>query len=630
MILQLHRKILRAVGCGIVPAMLLWAYTSGPDAHRTGVPGTNEKTCNDVGCHLGTALNGGGGSVTLTSSGGSTYTSGQKQTLTIRITDSAARVFGFQVTARLQSDHSKQAGTFTPGTRQFVLCASTNLNDLGNNRPNSGTCPVGQPLEFIEHTQPFTSGTITVDWTPPPSASGTVDIYVSANAANGNGAETGDHIYTTSLTLFPSGVVMPPPSITSVLPQPLVASSVQQTLTFSGSGFQPGLIARLRTPTGSVVSMNPTSVSAQAFDLSAAFAAGGYVIQAINPSGTQSGEFGFVVTAPPPPSIFTVSPSKISPSSSAQVVSVTGFNFQPGALVKIGLTNVGTFTVPTTFISANTLQVSYAFTTSGAYSLQVVNVDGQASVVYNFAVAIPGPIVTAVVNGASFLSPIQDGSWITIQGANLAPNTAAPGRLWNGQTEIINGVLPTALDGVSVMVDGKIAPMYFVSDNQLNVLAPATGKIGPVQVVVINALGSSAPVTAQVARYSPALFVFTPRYPAALNADGTYLGPSGLISGAVVRPAKAGDTIVLYGTGLGPTSPEVPVGSVFVGAASTVDPVLVTIGGIRATVRFAGLSAAGLYQINVVVPDFVDGEYGLSVTVGALQVQNGFFVPVRN
>lgn len=62
------------------------------------------------------------------------------------------------------------------------------------------------------------------------------------------------------------------------------------------------------------------------------------------------------------------------------------------------------------------------------------------------------------------------------------------------------------------MVDGKIAPMYFVSDTQLNVLAPATGKIGPVQVVVSNALGSSAPVTAQVARYSPALFVFTPRY----------------------------------------------------------------------------------------------------------------------
>ena len=140
----------------------------------------------------------------LTSSNGTTYTPGQKQTLTIKITDPVARVYGFQISARLGSDHTKQAGTFTPGTRQFVLCAATSLNDFGTNRPSSGACPATKPLEFAEHTAPFTTGTITVDWTPPATASGNIDIYVAANAANGNTTELGDHIYTSSLTVTPA------------------------------------------------------------------------------------------------------------------------------------------------------------------------------------------------------------------------------------------------------------------------------------------------------------------------------------------------------------------------------------------------------------------------------------------
>lgn len=181
--------------------VVLWAYASGPDAHRTGVPGTNEKNCSDVGCHIGTAVNGGGGNVKLTASGGRNYIPGEKQTITVTITDSTARAYGFQVTARLASDHTKQAGTFTPGAGQFVLCASTNVNDLGLDRPNTGRCRDTQPLEFIEHTVPKNTGVFSFDWTPPSTPSGAIDFYVSANAANGNGEESGDHIYTGSLTL---------------------------------------------------------------------------------------------------------------------------------------------------------------------------------------------------------------------------------------------------------------------------------------------------------------------------------------------------------------------------------------------------------------------------------------------
>ncbi len=46
---------------------------------------------------------------------------------------------------------------------------------------------------------------ITVDWTPPAKASGAIEIWVSANAANGDGDETGDHIYNGFITLTPAG-----------------------------------------------------------------------------------------------------------------------------------------------------------------------------------------------------------------------------------------------------------------------------------------------------------------------------------------------------------------------------------------------------------------------------------------
>ena len=162
---------------------------------------------------VGTALNGGGGNVALTAAGTS-YTPGQKQTLTISITDSAARAYGFQITARLASDRTKPAGTFSAGTNQFVLCAGTSVGDAGRDRPNTGACPANQPLEFLEHTRPLQTSTITVDWTPPATASGAIEFYVSANAANGNGSEVGDHIYTASLTLQPgSGGSTPKPTI---------------------------------------------------------------------------------------------------------------------------------------------------------------------------------------------------------------------------------------------------------------------------------------------------------------------------------------------------------------------------------------------------------------------------------
>lgn len=231
-----------------------------------------------------------------------------------------------------------------------------------------------------------------------------------------------------------------------------------------------------------------------------------------------------------------------------------------------------------------------------------------------------------MVNGASFLLGIQENSWVTITGSKLSSTS----RTWIAETEIVNGRLPTSLDGVSATIDGKPASMCFISPGQINVLAPTDSSEGPVELKATNANGTSAAVFAQLQKFSPSFFLFDPqdrKYIAALIArtDGKvdYLGPASLIGSALAtRPAKPGEIILLYGTGFGPTNPSVPSGMVFNVAAQLTENVTVTIGGVTATVQFAGVTGAGLYQFNVVVPNLPDGDQKVVATIGGLSSQD--------
>lgn len=64
-----------------------------------------------------------------------------------------------------------------------------------------------------------------------------------------------------------------------------------------------------------------------------------------------------------------------------------------------------------------------------------------------------------------------------------------------------------------------------------------------------------------------------------------------------------GQIVVLYANGFGPTS--VPAVSGSQTQSGTLAPLpSVTVGGVKATVQFAGLSAVGEFQFNVVLPSF--------------------------
>lgn len=202
---------LASVAAVLAAPLLLQAYSSGPAARVTGAPGDDPAACTE--CHVGTALNGGPGSIKIVLTGGATYTPGVKQRISVQVSDPSQVRWGFQFSARLKSDLvNGQAGDLSPADANTqVIC------DNGGPKP----CPASAPVQFIEHTSNGTrNGTKTgvsfdFDWTPPATDVGPVVFYAAGNAANGNFAPTGDRIYTTNVTLTAASTGAPKPSISS-------------------------------------------------------------------------------------------------------------------------------------------------------------------------------------------------------------------------------------------------------------------------------------------------------------------------------------------------------------------------------------------------------------------------------
>lgn len=240
----------------------------------------------------------------------------------------------------------------------------------------------------------------------------------------------------------------------------------------------------------------------------------------------------------------------------------------------------------------------------------------------------PQPSISAdgVRNAATFQPGMVQGSWITIFGDNLAKST----RTWDGA--ISGTTLPTELDGVAVLIGGKPAAVFFISPGQLNVQVPDGLTLGPVDVQVILDGVASSVFSTELSEVAPGFFLFDPesrKYLAAVHLDGVFVGKEGLFGGAVpTRPVSPGERVLLFGTGFGLTEPATPTG-VIPGVAALAAPVSITIGGVEATVEFAGIVGAGLYQFNVIIPDgLASGDAEVLAQIGGRSSPMGAFVTV--
>ena len=239
----------------------------------------------------------------------------------------------------------------------------------------------------------------------------------------------------------------------------------------------------------------------------------------------------------------------------------------------------------------------------------------------------PAPTLTLVANAEGGVATISPNSWVEIKGSNLAP--AGDSRIWQSPDFVMNH-LPTALDGVSVTVNGVPAYVYYISPTQVNILTPPNAISGsvPVQVSVDGVVSANFMVQAQAG--SPSFFIFgSGPYIAATHANGSYLGPTSLYPG-LTTPAQPGETIVMYANGFGSTSTPVVSGSET--QSGTLSPMpVITIGGVAATVTFAGLVAPGEFQFNVVVPpSLANGDQPTIAMYNGLTTQAGTLVTVQH
>ena len=213
--------------------------------------------------------------------------------------------------------------------------------------------------------------------------------------------------------------------------------------------------------------------------------------------------------------------------------------------------------------------------------------------------AAPAFQANQVKNAASLSSAIAPNTWVSIIGGGLSATT----RFWANE-DFVNNALPTSLDNVSVMLNGTAAYISYVSPIQIDFLVPSDLKPGPVQVQTTSNGLTSATASVNLESIAPAFFMLGhTKYIAATHSDNTTLvGPPNLINGAAIAPARPGEIVVLYGNSFGATNPPAPKGRLLTSPLNLLTPPTITIGGLAVQVLFAGLTEAGLYQFNVVVP----------------------------
>lgn len=220
------------------------------------------------------------------------------------------------------------------------------------------------------------------------------------------------------------------------------------------------------------------------------------------------------------------------------------------------------------------------------------------------------PTVTAggVVHAASDVAgvPIAPGGLITLYGSNLS----------NATTQASTLPLPQELNGTRVLLGDLPLPILYTSNGQINVQVPFNTPVNTqYQISVQRDNLLSVPEQLVIAAGQPGVFT--------VNQQGTGQGviykSDGVTLAQPGTPASAGETVVLYCTGLGAVMPEIPDGAPAPPSplSNTVNPVTVTIGGQNASVSFSGLTPGfpGLYQINAVVPAGITGD-AVPVVVG--------------
>ena len=399
----------------------LFAFSTGPPVKRTGAAIDGGINC--TACHstYGQANSDSRGSVAIQ---GSSYTPGVKQTIRVSVKHPEALRWGFQLIARLASDQSKQAGTFT-------------VDDIVRVRCETGDAPCNGGLGFAEQVSaPRTAAgdgyTFNVTWTPPATDVGNVILYAAGNAANGDGTFLGDRIYTTIATVTPNRpcVLTQKPAVTGVQNGGSFQSVIGPGAMISlfGTGFQGAGIARATGASDYVNNKFPVQVNCLAVEV----------------NGTRI---------------------PITYSSEKQINAQAPFSLNPGSTIVRVLANpdlTNQLMSDAVTVTAQTLSPGFFTFSSGAVAATVVNSAtpiGDSTVIPGSVAAKPGDVVTLWLTGLGATNP-----------------AASEGSIATAATPIA-GTINLQIGGIPVpssdMLYAGLSPNSITGLYQINVRLPA-------------------------------------------------------------------------------------------------------------------------------------------------------------
>jgi uncharacterized protein (TIGR03437 family) len=314
-----------------------------------------------------------------------------------------------------------------------------------------------------------------------------------------------------------------------------------------------------------------------------------------------------------------ISPSSAAPGSSGTAITVYGEGFTPSSLV-LWNNNIGP---ATTFVSESQLQAvipSSDLTAAGSGQVSVCTPPNNGGAIMDFSNATPFLVTSAtppqigangIVNAAGYTTQLAGGDIAALFGTNLAPAIAIAGAI----------PLPTSLNGVSVLVDGIPAPLFYISPGQINFQMPwrLLAATQTTIAVTINGLTSNAETISLIGA-APAVL--------AINQQGTgqgvIVGASNLLAaepgsvpGMQSAAAPIGGEVAIYCLGLGAINQSIADGYAATTAPTITSNLQVTIGGLPANVVFSGMTVGfvGLYQVNVTVPAGVAPGAAVPVTM---------------
>jgi uncharacterized protein (TIGR03437 family) len=208
----------------------------------------------------------------------------------------------------------------------------------------------------------------------------------------------------------------------------------------------------------------------------------------------------------------------------------------------------------------------------------------------------------------------------TLEAEGIANTSICPGGL---ATIYGSGFGSGSTTSVVVLVGGQRSYVVAVGPTQVNVQLPFNAPVGATTVVITTGGGTSAPFDVTLAAVAPTI---------ALANGSTTVGLFATLKSTLVSStnlANPGDTLILYATGLGPTTPAAPASGPVTSTLPTATLPTLTIGGVAATVLYSAIpnGYAGLYQVNFTVPATVQGDAPVVLSIGG-QSSNTVTLPL--